>query len=76
MLIFLQKVDTIIGEVTSSMVIVLAFESPLRYLTLSWFGTKNEGMLLLNILVVLDRPWLWLEPLAISISSGLNHIRH
>jgi hypothetical protein len=37
MLAFLQIVDAIIGKVTSSMVIVLAFKSPLQYLTLSWF---------------------------------------
>ncbi len=30
------------------------FKSPLRYLTLSWFSTKNEVMLWPTILVVLD----------------------
>jgi hypothetical protein len=44
MLAFLQMVDAIIGKMTSSMVIVLAFKGPLRYLTLSWFGTKNKVM--------------------------------
>jgi hypothetical protein len=43
-LAFLQMVDAITGKVMSSMVIVLAFKSPLRYLSLSWCSTKNEVM--------------------------------
>ncbi len=43
-LAFFQMVDAITGEVMLSMVIVLAFKSPLQYLTLSWFSTKNEVM--------------------------------
>ncbi len=74
-LAFLQIVDAITGKVMSSMVIVLAFKSPLQNLTLSWFSTKNEVIYRLTILVVLDCTRFWLESLAISVSVGLNHIR-
>jgi hypothetical protein len=43
-LAFLKIVDAITGKVMSSMVILLALKSPLRYLTLSWFSTKNKVM--------------------------------
>jgi hypothetical protein len=44
-LAFLQMIDAIIGKVMSSMVIILALiKSRLRYLTLSWFSTKNKVM--------------------------------
>ncbi len=42
MLVLLQMVDAIIGEVISSMVFALALK--VHYLTLSWFCTKNEVM--------------------------------
>jgi hypothetical protein len=43
---FMQTGDaiTVTGKVMSSMVIVLAFKSKLRYLTLSWFSIKNKVM--------------------------------
>ncbi len=50
------------------------FKSPLRYLTLSWFSTKNEVMLQLTILVVLDCIMFWIEPLLIE-SVVLNHVK-
>ncbi len=40
------------------------FKSPLQYLTLSWFSTKNEVMLQLTILVVLNCIIFWIEPFA------------
>ncbi len=41
------------------------FYSPLQgYLTLSWFSTKNEVMLRLTILIVLNRIRFWIEPFA------------
>ncbi len=60
-LAFLQMVDAITGKVISYWQgdiingYCLGFKSPLRYLTLSWFSTKNEVMEWLNILVVLNR---------------------
>ncbi len=43
------------------------FKGPLRYLTLSWFSTKNEVMLQLTILVVLNCIRFWIEPFAYRI---------
>ncbi len=43
------------------------FKGPLWYLTLSWFSTKNEVMLRLTILVVLNRIRFWIEPFAYRV---------
>ena len=43
------------------------FKSPLWYLTLSWFSTKNEVMLQLIILVVLNRIRFWIEHFAYRV---------
>jgi hypothetical protein len=43
-LAFMQMIDAITGKVMSSMVIVFAYKSPLRYLTHSLFSTKNKVM--------------------------------
>ncbi len=43
--------------------LLFGFKSPLRYLTLSWFSTKNEVMLWLTILSVLNHIRFWIEPL-------------
>ncbi len=43
------------------------FKSPLRYITLLWFSTKNEVMLQLTILVVLNRIRFWIEPFAYGV---------
>jgi hypothetical protein len=43
------------------------FKSPLRYLTLLWFSTKNEVMLRLTILFVLNRIRFWIEPFAYRV---------
>ncbi len=40
------------------------FKSPLQYLTLSWFSTKNEVMLQFSILVVLGCIMFWIESFA------------
>ncbi len=47
--------------------LLFGFEVPLPYLTLSWFITKNEVMLQLTILVVLNRIRFWIEPFAYRI---------
>ncbi len=41
--------------------LLFGFKGPLRYLTLSWFSTKNEVMLWLPILVVLNCIRFWIE---------------
>ncbi len=43
------------------------FKSPIWYRTLSWFSTKNEVMLQLTILVVLDCIMFWIEPFAYRV---------
>ncbi len=43
------------------------FKGPLRYLTLSWFSTKNKDMLQLTILVVLNCIRFWIEPFACRV---------
>ncbi len=43
------------------------FKSPLQYLTLSWFSTKNEVMLRLTVLVVLNCIMFWIEPFAYRV---------
>ncbi len=45
------------------------FKGPLQYLTLSWISTKNEVMLQLTILVVLNRISMrfWIEPFAYRV---------
>jgi hypothetical protein len=43
-LAFLQMVDAITGKVIVLNGYHLGFKSPLQYLTLSWFSTKNEVM--------------------------------
>ncbi len=43
------------------------FKVPLQYLTLLWFSTKNEVMLQLTILVVLDCTMFWIEPFAYRV---------
>jgi hypothetical protein len=45
------------------------FKGPLQYLTLSWFNTKNEVMLRLTILVVLNPIRFWIEPFAYRVCS-------
>ncbi len=47
--------------------LLFGFKSPLRYLTLSWFRTKNEVMLRLTILFVLNRIRFWIEPFAFGV---------
>jgi hypothetical protein len=47
--------------------LLFGFKGPLRYLTLSWFSTKNEVILRLTILVVLNRIRLWIEPFAYRV---------
>ncbi len=44
--------------------LLFGFKGPLRYLTLPWFSTKNEVMLQLTILVVLNHIRFWIEPFA------------
>ncbi len=44
--------------------LLFGFKGPLRYLTLSWFSTKNEVMLQLTILDVLNRIRFWIKPFA------------
>jgi hypothetical protein len=43
------------------------FKGPLRYITLSWISTKNEVMLRLTILVVLNHIRFWIEPFACRV---------
>jgi hypothetical protein len=43
------------------------FKSPLWYLTLSWFSTKNDVMLRLTILFVLNCIRFWIEPFAFRV---------
>ncbi len=43
------------------------FKGLLQYLTISWFSTKNEVMLQLTILVVLNRIRFWIEPFAYRV---------
>ncbi len=47
--------------------LLFGFKSPLWYLTLSWFSTKNEVMLQLTILFVLNRIRFWIEPFACRV---------
>jgi hypothetical protein len=47
--------------------LLLGFKSPLQYLTLSWLSTKNEVMLRLTILVVLDCIMFWIKPFAYRV---------
>jgi hypothetical protein len=47
--------------------LLFGFKVPLQYLTLSWINTKNEVMLQLTILVVLNRIKFWIEPFAYRV---------
>ncbi len=51
----------------SRQLLLVGFKGPLRYLTLSWFSTKNKVMLRLTILVVLNRIRFWIEPFAYRV---------
>ncbi len=53
--------------------LLFGFKGPLRYLTLSWFSTKNEVMLRLTILVVLNRIRFWIEPFAYRVCRIRPH---
>ncbi len=53
--------------------LLFGFKSPLRYLTLSWFSTKNEVMLQLTILVVPNRIRFWIEPFAFRVCHTQPH---
>ncbi len=48
----------------SHQLFLFGFKGPLWYLTLSWFSTKNEVILQLTILVVLNCIRFWIEPFA------------
>ncbi len=54
--------------------LLFGFKSPLRYLTLLWFSTKNEVMLQLTILVLLDCIMFWIEPFAYRVCL-LGHVK-
>ncbi len=47
--------------------LTFGFKVVLQYLTLSWFSTKNEVMMQLTILVVLNRIMFWIEPFAYRV---------
>jgi hypothetical protein len=47
--------------------LLFGFKVPLQYLTLSWLSTKNEVMLQLTILVVLNCIMFWIEPFAYRV---------
>jgi hypothetical protein len=47
--------------------ISFGFKSPLCYLNLLWFSTKNKVMLRLTILFVLNRIRFWIEPFAFIV---------
>ncbi len=51
----------------SHQLLLFGFKGPLWYLTFSWFSTKNEVMLQLTILVVLNRVRFWIEPFAYRV---------
>jgi hypothetical protein len=51
----------------SHWLLLFGFKGPLRYLTLSWFSTKNEVMLQLTILVVLNCIRFWIESFAYRV---------
>ncbi len=53
--------------------LLFGFKGPLRYLTLSWFSTKNEVMLRLTSLVVLNRIRFWIEPFAYRVCCTQPH---
>ncbi len=46
----------------SHQLLLFGFKGPLQYRTHSWLSTKNEVMLRLYILVVLNRIRFWIEP--------------
>ncbi len=54
--------------------LLFGFKSLLQYLTLSWFSTKNEVMLQITILVVLNHIRFRIESL-LTESVILNHVR-
>ncbi len=47
--------------------LLFGFKGLLQYLTLSWFSTKNDVMLRLTILVVLNHIRFWIEPFAYRV---------
>ncbi len=47
--------------------LLFGFKGPLQYPTLSWLSTKNEVVLQLTILVVLNRIWFWIKPFAYGV---------
>ncbi len=49
------------------------FKGPLQNLTLSWFSTKNEVMLRLTILVLLNHIRFWIEPFAYRVCRTRPH---
>ncbi len=51
----------------SHQLLSFGFKGPLQYLILSWFSTKNEVMLQLTILVVLNRIRFWIELFAYRV---------
>jgi hypothetical protein len=53
--------------------LLFGFKGPLWYLTLSWFSTKNEVMLQLTILVVLNHIRFWIEPFAYRVCHTWPH---
>ncbi len=53
--------------------LLFGFKGPLRYLTLSWFSTKNMVMLRLTILVVLNRIRFWIEPFEHRVCRSWPH---
>ncbi len=57
----------------SHQLLLFGFNGPLQYLTLSWFSTKNDVMLQLTILVVLNRIRFWIEPFACRVCSTQPH---
>ncbi len=56
--------------------LLFGFKVPRRYLTLSCFSTKNEVMLQLTILVVLNCIMFWIEPFAYRVCCVvLDHVK-
>ncbi len=53
--------------------LLFGFKSPLKYLTLSWFSTKNEVMSRLTILFALNHIRFWIEPFAFRVCCTQPH---
>ncbi len=53
--------------------LLFGFKGPLRYLTLLWFSIKNEVMLQLTILAVLNRIRFCIEPFAYRVCCTQPH---